>query len=72
MWGMPLVVGDQSLPEVMRQTDVTLIWIAETLEEVDVFHRFHPCCLSNEAKKDLTNKIRTYLEDGCCGWAELF
>jgi hypothetical protein len=69
---MPLVVCDQSLLEVMRQADVMLVGMAEALEKVDVFHRFRPRCLSNEAEEDLANKIRTYLKDGCCGWAELF
>jgi hypothetical protein len=58
--------------KVIGQPDIALFGMWDALEEVDVFHRFRPRCLFNEAEENLANKIRKYLEDGCCGWAELF
>jgi|GEM_PF-4831806 len=37
-----LIVGDQTLPEVFRRTDIALFGMGETLEQVDVSHLCEP------------------------------
>jgi hypothetical protein len=57
MGGTALVVSSQSLLEVNRQSDIALFRVRDALQEIDVFHRFYPRCLFNEAEENCANKM---------------